>query len=91
MTNERDNKPVRKFQAGGVSAALWENKTSLKDGRHIETISVTIDRRYKDSDGEWKSSGSFRESDIPKALVVLAKAYDFMTIRGETASEEMEE
>jgi hypothetical protein len=81
MTNEKENKPVKKFQAGGISAALWANKMTLKDGRHIETLSVSLDRRYKDSDGEWKSSGSFKENDIPKAMLVLAKAYEFMTAK----------
>lgn len=79
MTNGKgDNKPVKKFQAGGISAALWENKASLKDGRQIETLSVTIDRRYKDSDGSWQSSGSLKLNDLPKAILVLSKAYEYM-------------
>ena len=88
MTNGKENKPVKKFQAGGVSAALWMNKTTLKDGRQIESLSVTVDRRYKDNDGEWQSSGSLKENDIPKALVVLAKAYDYITAKGEDSVEE---
>jgi hypothetical protein len=79
MMNGKENKPVKKFQAGGICAALWQNKMTLKDGRHIETLSVSLDRRYKDSDGEWKSSSSLKENDIPKAMLVLAKAYEFMT------------
>ena len=85
MTNGRDNKPVKKFQAGAISAALWPNKMTLKDGRQIETLSVTLDRRYRDSDGEWKSSGSLKEADIPKAMLVLAKAYEFLTSGAETS------
>ena len=91
MTNGRDNKPVRKFQAGAISAALWPNKMTLRDGRQIETLSVTLDRRYKDSDGEWKSSGSLREADIPKALLVLAKAYEFLTARAEGIADASDE
>ena len=73
------NKPVRKFQAGGISAALWKNTTALKNGSEMESLAVTLDRRYKDNDGMWKSSGSFRMNDLPKAILVLGKAYDFLT------------
>lgn len=77
MANE-GNKPVKKFQAGGVSGALWKNKTTLKNGKEIETLSVSIDRRYKDEHDEWKSSSSFRLNDVPKLMLVLSKAYDYM-------------
>lgn len=87
MANGKEQKPMKKFQAGGVSVALWTNKTTLKDGRQIETLSATLDRRYKNSDGEWHSSGSMRMNDIPKALLVLTKAYDFMAAKGEDAAE----
>lgn len=80
MANGREsNGPVKKFMAGAVSAALWSHTTTLKDGRSLDLLSVSLDRRYKDSDGEWKSTGSFKENDIPKAMLVLAKAYEFMT------------
>ena len=89
MINGRENRqaPVKKFTAGAVSAALWTNKTTLKDGRSIDTLSVSLDRRYKDSEGEWKSSSSFKESDIPKAMLVLAKAYEFMTAKDDGDSD----
>ena len=44
MANE--NRPTNKYQAGGVSAAVWKNKTTLKNGTDIETLSVTVERRY---------------------------------------------
>ncbi len=93
MVNGKESKtaPVKKFQAGGISAALWANKISLKDGRQIETLSVTVDRRYKDSEGEWQSSGSLRLNDIPKAMLVLAKAYDFMAAKDQEGGDEVGE
>ena len=76
MTNE--NKPAEKFRAGAVAAALWKNALTLKNGNQIDTFSVSLDRRYMDSDGNWKSSTSLRLNDIPKAILVLQKAYEFM-------------
>jgi len=81
MINDKgDHKqgPLKKFIAGAVSAAVWENKANLKDGRQIESLSVTIDRRYKDNDGSWQSSGSLKLNDLPKAILVLSKAYEYM-------------
>lgn len=85
MANE--NKPVKKFQAGGVSAALWKHNTKFGDGKEVETLSVTLDRRYMDKDGNWKSSASLRLNDIPKAVLVLSKAYDYMVSKGEDNDE----
>lgn len=69
--------PVKKFSAGGVSAAVWENES--KDGQVF--YSVTLDRRYKDANEEWKSSGSLRQNDLPKAVLVLQKAYEYLVLR----------
>ena len=86
MANE--NKPVKKFQAGGVSAAIWQNRTTLKSGTEIETLSVSIDRRYKDKDGEWKNSSSLKLNDVPKAVMVLSKAYDYMASKDKDDGDE---
>lgn len=34
-----------------------------------------MERRYKDKDGNWKSSGSFGRNEIPLAIYVLGKAF----------------
>jgi hypothetical protein len=34
-----------------------------------------------DKDGEWKNSQSFGVNDLPKLMVVVMKAYDFLTSR----------
>ena len=80
MANE---KPVKKFQAGGIIAALWKNKMKLRSGEEIETLSVTLDRRYRDDSGEWKSSSSLRLNDIPKAGLVLQQAYQHMVTKSD--------
>ena len=40
---------MKTFTAGGVSAALWQNETRLQNGQEIVTLSVTLDRRYKEA------------------------------------------
>ena len=62
--------PVKKFSAGSVSAALWENEANV-DGRKVTMLKATIDRRYRDSAGTWKSSNSFSRNEIPLAIYCL--------------------
>ena len=47
---------------------------------------ATVERRYKDRDGTWKSSGSFSRNEIPLAVFCLLKAFAAMV--GEDEGEE---
>jgi len=69
--------PLKKFRAGNVSCALWENEATV-NGRQITLLKATIDRRYKDKDGQWKSSSSFSRNEIPLVQYVLGKAFEAM-------------
>ncbi|MBN1644736.1 hypothetical protein JW851_01680 [Candidatus Woesearchaeota archaeon] len=73
------NKPEKKFRAGPISAAIWKNK-SQKDGKDVEFHTITIGRCYRDKEGNWKNSASLRISDLPKASLVLDKAYEHLII-----------
>lgn len=79
--------PVKKFSAGSVSCALWENEATV-NGRKMTLLKATLDRRYKDKDGQWKRSGSFGRNEIPQAIYCLLQAYAAMVSE---ASEEAEE
>ena len=67
--------PVAKFRAGAVSAALWENDIDVK-GRTITILKATVQRRYKDKDDNWQSSGSFSRNEIPLAIYCLQKCFE---------------
>ncbi len=69
--------PVKKIVVGGIQAAIWEN--SGRDGKPF--YSVSLDKRYKDSNNEWKSSSSLKATDLPKAILALEKAYEFMVLK----------
>ena len=71
-------KPVAKFQAGQISAALWENEIEVK-GRTVTVLKATVQRRYKDNKTDsWKSSSSFSRNEIPLAVYCLQKAFERM-------------
>ena len=68
-------KPIAKFRAGQVAAAIWANDVEVK-GRTVTILKVTVQRRYKDQDGNWQSSGSFSRNEIPLAIHCLQKAFE---------------
>ena len=75
------NMPVKKFSAGGVTVSVWENEALGKDGIVNTYPSVSMDKRYKDKSGEWKSSKSMKRDDLPKAILALQKAYEFLALK----------
>ena len=77
--------PVKKFSAGSVSCAIWENE-AVVNGKTMPILKATVERRYKDKDGQWKSSGSFSRNEIPLAVFCLLKAFAAMV--GEDEEEE---
>ena len=77
-------KPLAKFRAGQVSCALWENEINV-NGTMKTILKASIERRYKDKDGSWKSSSSFGRNEIALAIFCLARAFDKI-INEETAS-----
>ena len=75
--------PVKKFGAGAIQVAIWENEG--KEGIKYNTVS--IQKNYKDKNDEWKSSSSMKANDIPKAVLALQKAYEYLTLKEAEAGE----
>ncbi|MFH2019949.1 MAG: hypothetical protein ABIJ34_00915 [archaeon] len=80
------NAPEKKFRSGGICATVWKNQ-SVKDGKVVEFRTVSFDRNYQDKEGEWNTTNSLRVNDLPRASLVLQKAYEYVALR-ETASDE---
>ena len=67
--------PVGKFRAGTVTCALWQNEIIVA-GEKKNILKASIERRYRDQAGEWKSSGSYSRNEIPLAIYCLHKAFE---------------
>lgn len=82
-------KPLAKFVAGQVSAALWENEIKTVNGNTATILKATIQRRYKDKSGSWKSTTSFSRNEIQLAIYCLQKAFEKIieTQIGETSGD----
>ncbi len=81
------NQPEKKFSTGVISATVWKNNgTSKKTGESVEFRTVTLQRRYTDKEGNWQTSSNLRISDLPKASLVLQKAYEYLVLKGQDSS-----
>lgn len=70
---KQKQKPSKIFRIGSVSGSIFENVVD-GDGGKRTVRSVSLQRSYKDGDGEWKYSASFGVADIPVAMRVLELA-----------------
>jgi hypothetical protein len=59
--------PVAKLHVGLINASIWERGTEKGT-----FLSVTFERRYRDANGEWRSTHSYDTND----LLNLAKLAD---------------
>ena len=79
-----DNLPEMKFRAGAISATVWRNTITKKDGTQADVRTVKFQRSYKDKDtDQWKNTSSLRATDLPRAVVVLNKAYEYLVLNGQ--------
>ncbi len=81
------NRPEKKIRAGGVSATIWANEGLNKAGEKVTYRTISVERNYKDKEDNWKSTNSLRVGDLPKAVLVMNKAYEYLMIK-ETSSTE---
>jgi hypothetical protein len=73
------NHPEMKFRAGAVTATVWANK-GHKEGEETHYNTVSLERSYKDKNDAWQSTSSMRMNDLPKAALVLTKAYEYLVL-----------
>ncbi|MFH0701872.1 MAG: hypothetical protein V2A62_05565 [Candidatus Woesearchaeota archaeon] len=74
------NLPEKKFRAGAIAATVWLNHGQKANGEESEYRTISLERSYTDKEGKWQSSNSFRVADLPKAAVVLQKAYEHLVL-----------
>lgn len=81
------SKPEVSFKVGAVRAAIFRN-TLQRGNRTISIGKVILEVRYRDSDGQWKSTHSMSANEIPKAILALQKAYEHLMCRPSEGAED---
>ena len=69
-------KPTKAFKAGPIQVAIFMNRRKV-NGKDTTIPSVSFQKRYRDGE-EWKSTSSLDTNDVPKAILALTKAYDYL-------------
>ena len=77
------NKPEKSYAAGGVKLAVWKNSGKTKAGQEADYFTVKLERRYKDRNDAWQSTNALHINDIPKAQLLLEKAYEHLVLKSE--------
>ena len=71
--------PEITFRHGLCSASIYEKEVRQTDTRTVTVQHVEFRRSYLDKEGNWQTTNKLSVNDIPKAILVLNKAYEFMT------------
>lgn len=75
-TASTGTKPLKTFRHRGLSASVFENHA--KDPESDVTFhKVSLQRTYKDGD-EFKTTTSFGRDDLPVAVLLLQRAWEFI-------------
>ena len=81
-------KPEKVFKVGACQAAIFVNEVE-KDGKVMTLPKVSLQVRFRDKRGEWKGTSSLSVNDLPKAILALQKAYDYLTSREKHRTSEL--
>ena len=89
--NETRNVPEKKFSTGVITATVWQNQGKGRNGEAVAYRTVSLQRRYKDKQGNWQSTTTLRVNDLPRASLVLDKAYEHLVLKEMQNSQELVE
>jgi len=66
--------PERTFKAGQISATIWRRE-------NLDGFNVVLEKTYKDREGNWKKTNNLSTNDLPKAELILKRAYEFIVLK----------
>ncbi|MBI2565309.1 hypothetical protein HYV79_05000 [Candidatus Woesearchaeota archaeon] len=85
QANLEEKKPEKKYRTGAISATIWKNQ-QLKDGKAFSFHSISIERSFKNKEGEWQSTNSFKATDLPKVALLVDEAYKYVLLQNPTTN-----
>jgi len=71
----------KRFNAGAVCVTVWRNQRLDKNGNPVTYRTFSFQKRYKDKGGNWKTSSVLRLADLPKAVLIMQKAYEYALLK----------
>ena len=80
------SQPEITFRHGTCNASVFVNAYQRGEDT-FQVRNVSFQLRYRDKNGDWQTSNSLRVNDIPKAVLVLNKAFEYLTSNGHAEAE----
>ena len=78
------NRPIEKFRAGQLEAAVWFNERKLKDDTVVGFKTVSLRKSWKDDEGMWRDAViQLRKHDIPRVIVLMNKVMEELLLAQE--------
>jgi hypothetical protein len=78
--------PIATDRDNSVEAAVWDRVIQTRDGREFTVYSVTVQASWRDSDGSWKKSQSFRGSQLYALVYCLQRCSDWILSQRDPAN-----
>lgn len=75
----RNTQPEKIIMIGPCRASIFRNLVQLKDGREVEIPKIVLEVRYRDKTGQWRSTSAITLREVPKAILALQKAFEYLT------------
>ena len=76
------SKPEKVFKIGAVRASIFRN-TIERQGKQVPLPKVILEVRYLDKSGQWKGTNSLSLNEVPKAVLALQKAFEYLSEKKE--------
>ena len=76
------SKPEKVFKIGAVRASIFRN-TIERQGKQVMMPKVILEVRYLDKSGQWKGTNSLSLNEVPKAILGLQKAFEYLSEKKE--------
>jgi len=61
-----------------IEVAVWAHALTLQSGDEVQVHSVTIQRSYRDAQGNWQKNSFYRAHDIPVLLHALSRSFGWI-------------
>jgi hypothetical protein len=73
---------VKKVSVKGISVAVFENECTKGDQTFTKR-SVSLQKSYKDKNGDWQNTSSIAAEDLPFAILALQQVFEWNYVKPE--------
>ena len=78
--SQQGNRPVKEFRADGIRASIWSSRVE-RNGKAHARFSVRIEKRFRDENATWQTSGTLFPNALPRVQLVAGKAFEFIGLK----------